>query len=126
MTITGYIRLTSNVSSRNSLIGGNRKATTIRSAGSQYFLARATLLASPLHRRAVAEEPAGPEDQDQDQDAEDHDGRPAGPDVLVGHRPDDPDQEPPDHRPGEVADAAEDSRREGVEPLRKTDVEDGD
>src|SRR5918998_307847 len=63
--------------------------------------------------------------QHQNQDAEDHYRRPAGPDVLVGHRPDDPDQEPPYHRPCQVSDSSEDGRSERVEPLGEAHVEDG-
>src|SRR5215211_1093152 len=111
---------------RTSSTSGKRKATTMSSAGSPYFFSCSTLLSSPLHRRAVAEEPLRPEHQHQDQHGEDHDRRPLDAYVLVGHGPDDPDQEPPDHRPGEVADAPEDRRREGVEPLLETHVEDRD
>src|SRR5215212_9164303 len=106
---------------------GKTSATTIRSAGSQYFLSRVILLLpAPLHRRAVAEESRRSEHEHQNQHGEDHDRRPLDAYVLVGHGPDDPDQEPPDHRPGEVADAPEDRRREGVEPLLETHVEDRD
>src|SRR3712207_1531695 len=117
-----------NISSvpRASSTSGKRKATTTRSAGSPYFFSRSTLLSSLLHRRAVAKEPLRPEHQHQDQYGEDHDRHPLDAYVLVGHGHKDPKQEPPDHRPGEVADAAEDGCCEGVEPLLETHVEDRD
>src|SRR3712207_2295158 len=73
---------------------GKTNAARIRSAGSQYFLSRIILLLpASLHRGAVAEEPPGPEDEHQDQHGEDHDRRPPDAYVLIGHRPDDADQE---------------------------------
>src|SRR5215208_3346657 len=120
--ITGNISSVSRVSSTS----GKRKATTMSSAGSPYFFSRCMLLSSPLHRRPVAEQPLRPEHQHQYQYGEDHDRRPLDAYVLVGHRPDDPDQEPPDHRSGEVADAPEDRRGEGVESLLETHIEDRD
>src|SRR5215216_4432563 len=123
MMITGKISSRSNALSTM----GKTNAATMSSAGSPYFLSRATvLLSAPLHRRAVPEESRWPEHEHQDQHGEDDDRRPPDAYVLVGHGPDDPDQEPPDHRPGEVADAPEDRRREGVEPLLETHVEDRD
>src|SRR5215208_3777863 len=95
----GKIRSSSNASSTR----GKTNAVTISSAGSPYFLSRATaLLAAPLHRRAVAEQARRPEHQDQDQHGEDHDSGPPDAYVLVRHGPDDPDKESPDHGPRQV------------------------
>src|SRR5215211_4984658 len=102
--IIGNIRSVSSVLSTI----GKTNAAKIRSAGSQYFLTKALLLPSALHRRAVAEEAARPEDEHQDQHGEDHDRGPPDADVLVCHGPDDAYKEPPDHSPCQVADAAKD------------------
>src|SRR3712207_303620 len=86
MTMTGNIRSRP----RAPFISGNRNASRMSPTGSAYSLARATLLSSPaLHRRAVAQKTAGPEDEDQDQDGKDDDVRPANADVLIRHRADD-------------------------------------
>src|SRR5215217_1707192 len=115
----GKIRSSSNALSTI----GKTNAAAISSAGSPYFLSRATaLLTAPLHRRAVAEQARRPEHQDQDEHGEDHDSGPPDAYVLVRHGPDDPDKEPPDDRPGEVSDAAENGRRERVEPLGEAHV----
>src|SRR5215217_4665541 len=84
------------------------------------------LLPASLHRRAVPEEAPGSEHQHQDQHREDHDRRPPDAYVLVSHGPDDAEQESPYHRPGQVADAPENSCRERVEPLLEAYVEDRD
>src|SRR5918997_5662798 len=114
MMITGKISSRSNAPSRT----GKTNAATMSSAGSPYFLSRVTpLLPAPLHRRAVPEKARGPEHQYHDENGEDHDGGPPDAYVLVGHGPDDPDEEPTDHSTGQVADAPEDRRRERVESL---------
>src|ERR1700704_5026843 len=64
----------------------------------------------------AAQQPRWLEDQDQDQDAEDHDVAPLLGQVAGGHGEDDPDQETTHRGPGDVADAAEDRRREGDDP----------
>src|SRR5215208_3397422 len=121
MMITGKISSRSNALSTM----GKTNAATMSSARSPYFLSRATvLLSAPLHRRAVPEESRWPEHEHQDQHGEDDDRRPPDAYVLVGHGPDDPDQEPPDYRPGQVTDTPEDRRRERVEPLLEAHVED--
>src|SRR5829696_2189247 len=121
MMITGYIRFVP----RPSLTNGNRRARTIRSAGSPYFLS--TVLLSPsLHRRAVAEEAARAEHQHHDQDGEDHDLRPPDADVLVAHGAYYPDEYAPHNGAGEVADAAQNRRREREQTLGEAHVEDGD
>src|SRR5919112_986398 len=117
------------INSRSNVVSttGNTNAPTMSSAGSQYFLSRSTtLLTTPLHRRAVPKETRRPEHQDHDEHGEDHDRRPPHTYVLVGHRPDDPDKEPPDHCPGKVAYAPEDRCRERVESLLEPHVEDRD
>src|SRR5918994_3186669 len=107
MMITGKSSSSSNALSTM----GNTNAATMSSAGSPYFLSRATpLLPAPLHRRAVPEEARGPEHEDHDEHGEDHDRGPPAAYVLVGHGPDDADEEPPDHRAGRVADAPQDRR----------------
>src|SRR5829696_81002 len=121
--ITGKISSRSNVLSMT----GKTNAATMSSAGSQYLLSRTTaLLPAPLHRRAVPEEARGPEHQDHDEHGEDHDRGPPDAYVLVGHGPDDADEKPPDHSPGQVAYASEDRSREGVESLLEPHVEDRD
>src|SRR5215203_3336359 len=123
MMITGKISSRSNALSTM----GKTNAATMSSARSPYFLSRATvLLSAPLHRRAVPEESRWPEHEHQDQHGEDDDRRPPDAYVLVGHGPDDSYKKPPDHRPGQVADAAQDRRRERVEPLLEAHVEDRD
>src|SRR5215212_6018808 len=100
MMITGKISSSSNALSTT----GKTNAATMSSAGNQYFLSRVTpLLPAPLHRRAVPEEARGPEHQDHDEHGGDHDRRPPDAYVLVGHGPDDADEEPPYHSPGQVA-----------------------
>src|SRR3712207_1786430 len=121
--------ITGKISSRSKVLSmtGKTSAATMSSAGSPYLLSRATaLLSAPLHRRAVPEEARRPEHQYHDEHGEDHDRGPPDAYVLVGHGPDDADEEPPDHGPGQVADPPEDRRREGVEPLGEADVEDRD
>src|SRR5215212_2063052 len=121
--ITGKIRSSSKVLSTI----GKTKAATMSSAGSPYFLSRATLLLpTPLHRRAVPKQARRPEHEHHDQDGEDHDRGPSDAYVLVGHRPDDADEEPSDHGPGQVAYAPEDRRREREESLLEAHVEDRD
>src|SRR5829696_2619752 len=123
MMMMGKIRSSSKVLSTM----GKTNAATMISAGSPYFLSRAKpLLPAPLHRRAVAEQARGPENEHHDQHGQDHDRGPPDAYVLVGHGPDDADEEPPDHGPGQVAYAPEDSRRERVGPLLEPHVEDGD
>src|SRR5215204_6228704 len=123
MMITGKISSRSNAPSTT----GKTNAATMSSAGSQYFLSRVTpLLPAPLHRRAVPEEAPGPEHQDHDEHGEDHDRGPPDAYVLIGHGPDDPDEEPPDHRAGQVTDTPEDRRREREESLLEPNVEDRD
>src|SRR5918993_4419267 len=123
MMITGKISSRSNAPSTT----GKTNAATMSSAGSQYFLSRVTpLFPASLHRRAVPEEARRPEHQDHNEHGEDHDRRPPHAYVLVGHGPDDPDEESPHDGPCEVADATENGRRERVEPLGKADVEDRD
>src|SRR5919107_2279257 len=123
MMMTGKIRSSSKASSTR----GKTNAATMSSAGSPYFLSKTTaLLTAPLHRGAVSEEARRPEHEDQDEHGEDHDSRPSDPYVLVGHRPYDPDEEPSYDGPRKVTDAAENGRRERVEPLGEAHVEDGD
>src|SRR5215210_7877866 len=123
MMITGKIRSRSRAQSTI----GKMNATTMNSAGSPYFLSRATpLVPAPLHRRAVAEQARRPENEHHEENGEDHDRGPPDAYVLVGHGADDADQEPPDHSPGQVADAPEDRRRERVEPLLEPHVKDRD
>src|SRR5215212_1428282 len=123
MMMMGKIRSSSNASSTK----GKTNAATMSSAGNPYSLSRATtLLAAPLHRRAVSEQARRPEHQDQDEHGEDHDRRPPDAYVLVRHGPDDADEKSSDNRPGEITDPPEYGRRERVEPLGKTHVEDGD
>src|SRR5215208_3847462 len=123
MMMMGKIRSSSNASSTK----GKTNAATMSSAGNPYFLSRATtLLAAPLHRRAVSEQARRPEHQDQDEHGEDHDRRPPDAYVLVGHGPYYSDQESSDDGPCEVADAAEHGGRERVQSLREANVEDGD
>ena len=98
---------------------GKTNAATMSSAGSQYFLSRATpLLPAPCTAERSPRSP-GPEHEHHDQDGEDHDWGPSDAYVLVGHGPDDADEEPADHRPGQVAYAPKDRRRERVESLLK-------
>src|SRR5215210_4725605 len=123
MMMTGKIRSRSRAQSTI----GKMNATTMSSAGSPYFLSRATLLLpASLHRRAVAEQARGPENEHHDENGEDHDRGPPDAYVLVGHGADDADEEPPDHGPGQVADASEYRRRERVESLLEPHVEDRD
>src|SRR5918998_1735324 len=113
--------MTGKISSRSNVLStiGKTNAATMSRAGSPYLLSRATpLLPAPLHRRAVPEEARRPEYKDHNQHGEDHDRGPPDAYVLVGHGADDTDEEPPDHGPAQVADAAEDGGGEGVEPLR--------
>src|SRR5829696_8681119 len=121
--------MTGKINSRSSVLStmGKTKAATMTSAGSPYFLSRATLLLpAPLHRRAVSEQTRRPENEHHDQDGEDNDRGPSDAYVLVGHGPDDADEEPTDHGPGQVAYAPEDRRRERVESLLEPHVEDRD
>src|SRR4028118_670771 len=119
--MTGNIR----PRSKASFISGNRNASRMSPTGKAYSLARAILLSSPaLHRRAVAQKAAGPEDEDQDQDGKDGDVRPADADVLVRHRTNDTDEDTADARTGEIPDAAQDGRRKSEEPLSEAEVED--
>src|ERR671917_2538374 len=121
--------MTGKISSRSNVLStiGKTNAATMSRAGSPYLLSRATpLLPAPLHRRAVPEEARRPEYKDHNQHGEDHDRRPPHAYVLVGHGPYDPDEEPSDHRPGQVADAPQHRRRERVEPLLEAYVEDRD
>src|SRR5215204_5556087 len=123
------IIMTGKINSRSKVLStiGKTNAATMSSAGSPYFLSRATLLLpAPLHRRAVSEQARGPENEHHDENGEDHDRGPPDTNVLVGHGPDDADEEPPDHSPGQVADAPEYRRRERVEPLLEPHVEDRD
>src|SRR5918997_1447664 len=121
--ITGKISSSSNAPSTT----GKKNAATMSSAGSPYFLSRATpLLPAPLHRRAVPEEARGPEYKDHNQHGEDHDRRPPHAYVLVGHGADDPDEEAADHGPGQVAYTPQDRRREREESLLEPHVEDRD
>src|ERR687898_3632473 len=123
MMITGKISSRSNAPSTM----GKTNAATMSSVGSPYFLSRAMpLLPAPLHRRAVPEETRRPEHKDHDEHGEDHDRRPPDAYVLVGHGADDADEEPPDHRAGQVTDAPQDRRRERVESLLEPHVEDRD
>src|SRR3712207_2124762 len=109
MMMTGKINSTSNVLSTP----GKTSAATMRSAGSPYFLSRATLLLpASLHRRAIPEQARGPEHKDHDEHGEDHYRGPPDAYVLVCHGPDDSDEEPPGHGPCQVADAPEDRSRE--------------
>src|SRR3712207_1811063 len=124
--IIGNIKFVSKVSSKKGATIGKTNAATMRSAGRPYFFSKVVLLPPSLNRGAVTEEPSGPEHQNQDEHGEDHDRRPPDAYVLVGHGADDADQEPPDHRPGQVADAAQHRRRERVEPLLEAHVEDRD
>src|SRR3712207_3816044 len=119
--------MTGKISSRSNVLStiGKTNAATMSRAGSPYLLSRATpLLPAPLHRRAVPEEARGPENEHHNQHGEDHYRGPPHANVLVGHGTDDPDEEPPDHGPGQVADAPQYRRREGVEPLLEPHVED--
>src|SRR5918995_5679493 len=123
MMMTGKIRSSSKVLSTI----GKTKAATMSTAGSPYFLSRATLLLpASLHRRAVPEQARRPEHEHHYQHGEDNDRGPSDAYVLVGHGPDDADEEPTDHGPGQVAYAPEDRRRERVEPLLEPHVEDRD
>src|SRR5215207_3064013 len=89
------------------------------------FWPASLLSPSPLHRRAVTQEPPGPEDQDQDENGEDDDVRPPDANVLVVHRADDADEDAAQNRPDEVPDTAQDRRREREEPLPEAQVKDG-
>src|SRR5918997_650417 len=123
------IMMTGKINSRSNVLStiGKTNAATMSSAGSPSFLSMATLLPpASLHRRAIPEQARGPEDKDHDEHGEDHNRGPPDAYVLVSHGPDDPDEEPPDHGPCQVADAPEDRRRERVEPLLEPDVEDRD
>src|SRR5918995_2069816 len=123
MMMTGKISSSSNAPSTT----GNTNAATMSSAGNQYFLSRVTpLFPASLHCRAVPEEARRPEHQDHDEHSEDHDRRPPHAYVLVGHGPDDADEEPPYHSAGQVADAPQDRSRERVESLLEPHVEDRD
>src|SRR5215218_5601873 len=120
MMMMGKIRSSSNASSTK----GKTNAATMSSAGNPYFLSRATtLLAAPLHRRAVSEQARRPEHQDQDEHGEDHDRRPPDAYILVGHGADDADKEPSDHGPSKVTDTTKHGRRERVEALGEAHVE---
>src|SRR5215213_7857930 len=106
---------------------GKQDAARWTGAGARSSLSRVTpLLPASLHRRAVPEEARGPEHQDHDEHGEDHDRRPPDAYVLVGHGPDDADEEPPYHSPGQVAYASEDRSREREESLLEPHVEDRD
>src|SRR6266540_2610083 len=63
--------------------------------------------------RLLAEQALRLEDHDQDEDREHHRGRPDLPEVGIGDRLDDADDQPADDRALEVADAAHDRRGEG-------------
>src|SRR5687768_3320495 len=109
MMMAGKSRSSSNASSTR----GNMNAATMSSAGIPYFLSAATtLLTASLHRGTVAEQARRPEHQNQDEHGEDHDRCPPDAYVLVSHGANDPDEEPSDHGPSEIADAAENGRRE--------------
>src|SRR4028118_799744 len=98
-------------------ISGNRNASRMSPTGNAYSLARAILLSSPaLHRRAIAQKAAGPEDEDQDQDCKDGDVRPANADVLVRHRTDDTDEDTADDRTSEIPATAQAGRGRGTGP----------
>src|SRR4051794_19228392 len=73
----------------------------------------APLTALYLLAHLVAEHPGWSENQDQDQDAEDHRLAPARVDVEIAGRGDHADDQAPQLRPREVADASKYRRREG-------------
>src|SRR5258708_15275885 len=78
---------------------------------------------SGFGRRRAAEEPGGAEHQHQNQDREDDHVGPAHGDELAAQGFDEADQQPAQHRAGDVADAAENGGGEGPEPRGVADDE---
>src|SRR5579883_1586080 len=85
--------------------------------------ARRRPCASGLLRRGQAEETRRPQDEHDDQDGKDDDVGPAHGEHLPSHRLDETDHEPPDHRAGDVTDAAEHRRGTRAQAGRVPDDE---
>ena len=71
-------------------------------------------------RVRVPSRPIGPEDQNRDQNHEHQRAGPALADVGRAERSSQADHQPAEHRAGNVADAAEHGRREGVQAVLKS------